>query len=72
MSVFFGHEAVFVDPAFLATLSARELRSGFAEIIKHALIQDIAQWEKIKNIHQLDDVDWPALIVPSLLSKNTW
>jgi len=70
VGIFCNPQAVFVDPAFLATLSARELRSGFAEIIKHALIQDIAQWEKIKNIHQLDDVDWPALIVPSLLIKK--
>ena len=30
--------AVFVDPDFLATLPDRELRSGFAEVIKHVLI----------------------------------
>lgn len=30
---------VLVDPGFLATLPARELRQGWAEVVKHALIQ---------------------------------
>ena len=33
-------EAVFVYPPFLQTLSARELRSGMAEVIKHHLIAE--------------------------------
>jgi 3-dehydroquinate synthase len=38
IGVFKDPKAVFVDPFFLDTLPKRELRSGFAEIIKHALI----------------------------------
>lgn len=41
--------AVYIDPAFLRTLPERELRSGFAEIIKHALIADAEQWEALRQ-----------------------
>lgn len=33
-------KAVFIEPAFLETLSSRQICSGFAEIIKHGLIYD--------------------------------
>ncbi len=38
IGVFRNPAAVFVDPVFLKTLPERELRSGFAEVIKHAFI----------------------------------
>jgi len=38
IGVFRNPAAVFVDTDFLKTLPERELRSGFAEVIKHALI----------------------------------
>lgn len=37
---FYQPEAVIYDTSLLQTLSEREMRSGFAELIKHALIQD--------------------------------
>jgi len=37
--------AIFVYPAFLETLDERELRSGFAEMIKMALISDGVLWQ---------------------------
>ena len=43
-------KAVFVYPKFLETLPQQQLISGFAEIIKHALICDKDYWEKIKII----------------------
>lgn len=39
IGAFFQPPLVIVDPAFLETLPDRELRSGFAEVIKHAVIQ---------------------------------
>jgi 3-dehydroquinate synthase len=46
------------------------LRSGFAEIIKHSLIADREQWEELRRITDLGQVDWPQLIVPSLRIKQ--
>lgn len=40
IGAFHQPEAVFYDLDFLKTLSAQEIRSGFAEVIKHALIYD--------------------------------
>lgn len=50
IGVFQEPKAVFIDTAFLKTLPVEELRSGFAEIIKHCLIADKAKWETIKAI----------------------
>ncbi len=41
---------VYINPVFLKTLPKRHLRSGYAEVIKHALINDTATWKKIKAI----------------------
>ena len=42
-------EAVVADPAFLATLPPREVRSGMAEMYKHALIRDPGHWAELKG-----------------------
>lgn len=41
-------DSIFVCQKFLATLPEREIRSGYAEIIKHALIADRDFWNEIK------------------------
>ena len=43
-------KAVFVETDFLKTLSKREYLSGFAEMIKHALVADINYWNKLKKV----------------------
>lgn len=45
-------EKIFIDATFFETLPEREMRSGFAEVIKHGLIADKAYWESIA------DFDW--------------
>ncbi|MEY8760128.1 3-dehydroquinate synthase [Chryseobacterium tongliaoense] len=47
-------EQIFVYPKFLDTLPFKELRSGFAEMLKHGLIADKAHWENLIKIHTLD------------------
>ncbi len=42
-------KAVFISTKFLETLDNRQLRSGFAEIIKHGLIQDTDLYEECKT-----------------------
>jgi 3-dehydroquinate synthase len=70
IGVFQNPMAVFVFPAFLETLSQREVRSGFAEIIKHGLIADAKQWAAFQKIKDLKKVAWQKLIVPSLRIKQ--
>jgi 3-dehydroquinate synthase len=45
---------IFVYPKFLETLPFKELRSGFAEMLKHGLIADKAHWEELIQLHKLD------------------
>jgi 3-dehydroquinate synthase len=70
IGVFANPKAVFISSDFLSTLSPREVRSGFGEIIKHALIADAKQWEKLSKIKDLTKVDWTKIIVPSLKIKQ--
>ena len=70
IGIFNNPKAVFVDAVFLQTLSFREIRSGFAEIIKHSLIADATQWSSIKQLQNLEGVDWASFLVPSLKIKQ--
>jgi len=47
-------KAVFIHTQFLKTLSDRELRSGYAEVIKHGLIYDASLFQKLKVIAPKD------------------
>ncbi|AZA57430.1 3-dehydroquinate synthase [Chryseobacterium shandongense] len=47
-------EQIFVYPKFLETLPYKELRSGFAEMLKHGLIADDKHWENLIHIQKLD------------------
>ena len=70
IGVFNNPEGVFIDPVFLKTLSKEEVRSGFAEMIKHSLIADASQWKQFQNITSIDDVNWLELLPPSLQIKQ--
>lgn len=61
--------ATLISPVFLNTLPLRELRSGFAEVIKHCLIGDKAMWEIIRT-KTLADQDWTTLIPHSIKIKE--
>jgi 3-dehydroquinate synthase len=69
IGVFKMPKLVIIDPNFLKTLPNSELRSGFAEIIKHCLIRDAAMWEVIRKI-DFEDQDWPTLISHSVQIKE--
>ncbi len=71
VGVFKNPAKVFICPSFLSSLPPRELRSGFAELVKHALIGDVLLW---KDLQKLDihspEMNWEDLIYQSLLIKN--
>ena len=45
------------------------MRSGFAEVVKHALIIDKNLWERLKNSNLLE-LDWEEIIETSVQLKN--
>ncbi|OLN23238.1 3-dehydroquinate synthase [Domibacillus antri] len=49
IGAFHQPEAVIFDTLFLQSLSEKETRSGFAEVIKHALIADPSLYEDIRS-----------------------
>lgn len=69
LGVFTLPKAVLIDPIFLETLSEREKRSGFAEILKHCLIQDVNKWNEIRR-KDLADQDLADLITHSVEIKK--
>jgi 3-dehydroquinate synthase len=70
IGVFRFPHAVLIDPMFLNTLSDRELKSGYAEIIKHALIADGEDWQNLSQIKNLRSQDWAKIIRRSLEVKR--
>ncbi len=70
VGMFSAPEAVFIYPDFLKTLSRREMMSGFAEVVKHALIAEAAYWEFIQGANVGDDSVWEILIEKSVRIKN--
>ena len=51
IGTFYQPDFVIVDPSILKSLSLRQIKTGYAEIIKHSLINDkkFFQWLKINN-----------------------
>ena len=60
---------VIVHTPFLETLSEREMKSGFAEIIKHALISDESHWHFLQK-RPFSSLDWGEVIPKSISIKN--
>jgi 3-dehydroquinate synthase len=72
-----NHLGTFAQPAatwiatqFLETLPRSELRSGFAEIIKHAILSDRVLWKAITR-KPLERQDWVALVKKSVTFKSS-
>ena len=61
--------ATLIGTDFLKTLPEREVRSGFAEIIKHCLISDKVMWDTIRA-KSMNDQDWQVLIQHSVKFKS--
>lgn len=57
-----------LDSGFLQTLPEAEMRSGFAEVIKHALIADLEMWKEIQKKSILDQ-SWDVLLKHSVNVK---
>ncbi|MFL0681944.1 MAG: 3-dehydroquinate synthase [Algoriphagus aquaeductus] len=69
LGVFNEPETVIIAPEFLKTLPQAELRSGYAEIIKHGLIRDNAYFQKLQA-QNWESQDWESLIRHSVGIKK--
>ena len=76
IGAFYQPEAVFYDLSFLSSLPLNEKRSGFAEVIKHGLINDKDFLESLmKNIETLElipDENLHHLLTRGIEIKNTF
>lgn len=70
VGLFTNPKAVLVYPGFLKTLPEEELLSGYAEMIKHALISSPQHWEKISKQNPVKTMNWNSLIHDSLVVKK--
>jgi 3-dehydroquinate synthase len=63
-------DALLIYPGFIETLPEQELLSGFAEMIKHALIADQALWEAITELEEIDASHLIPFIKRNIQIKN--
>ena len=69
LGVFQLPEAVLIASEFLATLPQRELRSGYAEVIKHGLIRDATYFRALPSTNWQRQ-DWARIIRHSIEIKK--
>lgn len=60
-------QMVLVFPGFLKTLEARQLKSGYSEMLKHGLIMDADYWKSLKEKNEFIDA---LCIKKSISIKN--
>lgn len=70
IGVFKDPDAVILAKEFLQTLSKRQLRSGFAEVIKHGLIWDASYFESTRSMKFPEEVNWETLLQRSVEIKG--
>jgi 3-dehydroquinate synthase len=69
LGVFQEPMAVFIEPQFLETLDPRQLKSGYAEILKHWLIADAQAFNANRRLGWLTH-DWSPTISESVALKQ--
>ncbi|MGH1336211.1 MAG: 3-dehydroquinate synthase [Aureispira sp.] len=69
VGLFAAPKAVYLHPAFFQTLPKEELYSGYAEMIKHALLQQTTHWRAFLPTH-FPPQDWQESIEASIGVKK--
>jgi 3-dehydroquinate synthase len=63
-------KAIFVNPVFLETLSERQIKNGYAEVIKIALIADKTFWKQLISIKNYRNFYSEKIITKAIELKN--
>ncbi len=69
IGLFKAPKGVYIFPEFLQTLSQRQVISGYAEIVKHALITDKDYWQLLMET-SIEKINWEETIHHSVTLKN--
>ena len=70
IGLFSAPECVYVWPGFLHTLPHRQLISGYAEMLKHALIADADLWSLLIKTPMTEISNWETLILKAIEIKG--
>lgn len=70
VGLFYEPRAVFIDVDFLSTLSKREWLNGFAEMIKHALLEKDEAWKELSTSSITDNKVLEHLLYRSVKFKS--
>ena len=69
IGLFANPKSVIINPVFLQTLIENQFKSGFAEVVKHALIADENLWSIITPT-DFEKLNWAEIITLSVELKN--
>ncbi len=64
-------KGIFVNPVFLETLSERQIKNGYAEIIKIALISEVDFWKELRKLKTVAQFSSEKIITKAIELKNT-
>ena len=70
IGLFSEAKEIFIATEFLKTLPKRELLSGFAEVLKHGLIQDEKYFNYCINSFNDKSIDWDKIVTKSIKIKT--
>ena len=70
VGVFNHPKLILIDTSFLISLPERELKSGFAEMLKHGLIFDRKYYRTLSDLNKIDSKLSSNLILKSIKIKN--
>lgn len=70
LGTFTPAENTYIDTSFLQTLPEEQLRSGFAELLKIALIADKKLWEQLLPVGYKDILAKPEIISSAIILKD--
>ena len=72
IGIFAPAETVLIDIEFFKTLDAANIRSGYAEMIKHAMIDTHDEWENVLkyDLEKIDFVELKGLLAKSIRIKE--
>jgi len=70
LGVFAYPQAIFINPDFFSSLNIRQLKVGYAEMLKHGLIADADYWNDLSKTSDFSEMDWRKHIEKSIQIKS--